>query len=280
MLISLTTDFGDRDGYVGIMKGVMAAIAPGVTFVDLSHAIPPQDLRSAAYVLWTALPYFPPESVHLVVVDPGVGTSRKPIAARTAWGTLVGPDNGVFSYVWEVAPPTMVVELCNPRYRRAEVCATFHGRDIFSPAAAHLARGVPLEDFGPPVAEPVRLPLPILRVHDNALHGEVLYADHFGNLITSIGRLAWESAPRRGAQLRFTAAFGAAPELLLPSAHSEVFVAGRSLGPVRRTYGEVAPGEALALVGSEGLLEIAISHGNAAANLGLPLGAPVTVQLS
>lgn len=275
MLISLTTDFGDQDGYVGVMKGVMASIAPSATFVDLTHAIPPQDIRSAAYVLWTALPYFPPESVHLVVVDPGVGTARRPIAARTAWGAMVGPDNGVFSYVWDVAPPTAIVELRNPQYRRAEVCATFHGRDIFSPAAAYLARGVPLEDFGPAITDPVRLPAPTCRFQDGALHGEVLYADHFGNLITSIGRLSWE-----GAQLRLEPAFSAAPALLLPFERSEVFVVGRSLGPLRRTYGEVALGAALALIGSEGLLELAIARGNAAAGLGLPIGAPVTVRLS
>ncbi len=270
MVISLTTDFGDRDGYVGVMKGVMASIAPSATFVDLTHAIPPQDIRSAAYVLWTALPYFPPESVHLVVVDPGVGTSRKPIAARTAWGTLVGPDNGVFSYVWSAAPPEVIVQLENPRYRRVNVCATFHGRDIFSPAAAYLARGIPLEDFGALVTDPIRLPLPVLDVREGAVHGEVLYVDHFGNVITSIGRLVWE-----GALLRLDPALGNAPAMTLHAARCEVFAAGRSLGPVRQTYGEVVPGDALALVGSEGLLELAISHGHAGAALGLSIGAPV-----
>ena len=275
MLISLTTDFGEQDGYVGVMKGVMAGIAPGATFVDLSHAIPPQDIRSAAYVLWTALPYFPPESVHLVVVDPGVGTSRRPIAARTAWGTLVGPDNGVFSYVWAAAPPSAVVELANPCYRRSDVCATFHGRDIFSPAAAYLARGASLEDFGPPVTDPVTLPLPTLEVEGNGVRGEVLYVDHFGNVITSIGRLVWE-----GDLLRLDPAFGAAPALTLHAARCEVFAAGRSLGAVRRTYGEVAPGELLALVGSEGLLELALSHGHGGEALGLSIGAPVVLRVA
>lgn len=274
MLISLTTDFGEQDGYVGVMKGVMAGIAPGATFVDLTHAIPPQDIRSAAYVLWTALPYFPPDSVHLVVVDPGVGTSRRPIAARTAWGTLVGPDNGVFSYVWAAAPPRAVVELVNPRYRRSDVCATFHGRDIFSPAVAYLARGIPLEDFGPPVPDPVTLPLPLLEVEGQMLRGEVLYVDHFGNVITSIGRLVWE-----GDLLHLDPAFGAAPTLTLHSRRCEVFAAGRSLGAIRHTYGEVAPGEPLALVGSEGLLELAISHGHGGRALGLSIGAPVMLRM-
>lgn len=274
MLISLTTDFGEQDGYVGVMKGVMAGIAPGATFVDLTHVLPPQDIRSAAYVLWTALPYFPPESVHLVVVDPGVGTSRRPIAARTACGTLVGPDNGVFSYLWTIAPPTAIVELANPRYRRTDVCATFHGRDIFSPTAAYLARGVPLEEFGPPVTDPVTLSLPALEVEGDALRGEVLYVDHFGNVITSIGRLLWE-----GEQLHLRPAFGSAPAVMLSAARCAVFAAGRALGAIRRTYGEVAPGEALALVGSEGLLELAVSHGHGGKALGLEIGAPVLVQM-
>lgn len=274
MIISLTTDFGDRDGYVGVMKGVMASIAPSATFVDLTHAIPPQDIRSAAYVLWTALPYFPPDSVHIAVVDPGVGTTRKPIAARTAWGIMVGPDNGVFSYVWGAAPPSLVVELQNAHYRRSDVCATFHGRDIFSPAAAYLAKGVPLEDFGPIVAEPVVMPLPVLEVGEDAIRGQVLYVDHFGNIITSIGRLVWE-----GARLRLIPAFGDASRLIIDPLRCEVVVGGRSLGTVRRTYGEVEPGESLALVGSEGLLELAVSHGHGGEVLGLSVGVPVLLRL-
>ena len=148
MLITLTTDFGMQDAYVSIMKGVMARIAPNAPLVDITHTIPPQDVRAAAYLLWTALPYFPEESVHLVVVDPGVGTERRAIAARTAWGALVGPDNGVFSYVWASTPASQIVALENPAYQRPQVSHTFHGRDVFAPAAAHLARGAPLAESG------------------------------------------------------------------------------------------------------------------------------------
>ncbi|MEA3396222.1 MAG: SAM-dependent chlorinase/fluorinase, partial [Chloroflexota bacterium] len=210
MLITLTTDFGTQDGYVGVMKGVMADIMPGVTFVDISHAVPPQDVRAAAYLLWTALPYFPAESIHLVVIDPGVGTARRPLASRTPWGLLVGPDNGVFSYVWAAAPSELTVELTNPAYHRSVMSTTFHGRDIFAPAAAYLARGVPLEDFGAPVAEPARLLLPRLELDEGVLKGEVLHVDHFGNAITSIGRLIWE-----GSFLHLDAAFGELSPLLL-----------------------------------------------------------------
>lgn len=274
MLITITTDFGTRDGYVGTMKGVIAGIAPGVPCIDITQEIPPQDVRSAAYVLWTALPYFPPESIHVVVVDPGVGTARRPIAARTPWGTLVGPDNGVFSYVWEAAPPTLIVELANPAYRNITVSNTFHGRDIFSPAAAHLARGVPLAELGPEVTDPARLPAPILTVTDTTIAGEVIYIDHFGNAITSIGRLVWD-----GGLLSLDPAFGEAPAGIINAGRVRVLVAGRDLGPVRRTYGEVAPGEPLALVGSEGLLELAVNRGHSAQALGLVIGDPVEIAL-
>ncbi|NBD35651.1 MAG: hypothetical protein GVY30_06595, partial [Chloroflexi bacterium] len=193
MLISLTTDFGIQDAYVGIMKGVMARIAPSAPLVDITHTVPPQDVRAAAYLLWTALPYFPEESVHLVVVDPGVGTQRRAIAARTAWGTLVGPDNGVFSYLWAATAPQQVVALQNTAYQRPQVSQTFHGRDIFAPAAAHLARGVPLAELGPAVSDLVRLPAPRLTVSGTRLEGEVLHIDHFGNVITSVGCLVWDS---------------------------------------------------------------------------------------
>ena len=274
MIISITTDFGTHDGYVGTMKGVIAGIAPGVPCIDITQEIPPLDVRSAAYVLWTALPYFPPESVHLVVVDPGVGTARRPIAARTAWGTLVGPDNGVFSYVWEAAPPELIVELANPAYRSPAVSNTFHGRDVFSPAAAHLARGVPLAELGPEVHDPVRLPAPALTVTDSFIIGEVIYIDHFGNTITSIGRLVWD-----GGLLSLDPAFGAAPSGIINAARVRVLVAGRDLGPIRRTYGEVGLGEALALVGSEGMLELAVNRGHGAAVMGLKVSDRLSVSL-
>jgi len=272
VVISLTTDFGTQDGYVGVMKGVMAGIAPNATFVDISHEIPPQDVRSTAYVLWTMLPYFPEKSVHMVVVDPGVGTSRRPIAAKTPWGLLVGPDNGVFSYVWHAAPPEMIVELASSDYQLGAVSATFHGRDIFAPAAAYLAAGVPLPKFGAEIKDPVRLPLPRLEITDGALHGEILYIDHFGNVITSIGRLVWE-----GDYLHLDAAFGAAQPLMLRASGVNVRAAGRDLGPIRRTYGEVNPGDPLALIGSEGMLELAVSHGRGGDTLGVNVGDTVSV---
>ena len=278
MLISLTTDFGIQDAYVGIMKGVMARIAPNVPLVDITHTVPPQDVRAAAYLLWTALPYFPEESVHLVVVDPGVGTQRRAIAARTAWGALVGPDNGVFSYLWAVTAPQQVVALENTAYQRPRISHTFHGRDVFAPAAAHLARGVPLAELGPAVSDPVRLPMPHLTLSGTRLEGEVLYIDHFGNVITSVGRLVWDSG-----LLRLDPAFGAAASR--PAAQTihpkrvRIEAGGYNFHEIRRTYGEVEPGTPLALVGSEGMLELSVAHGAGATALELAVGDPVHVTV-
>jgi S-adenosyl-L-methionine hydrolase (adenosine-forming) len=273
VLISLTTDFGLDDGYVGTMKAVIASIAPGAATIDISHAIAPQDVAAAAYILWTSLPYFPPESVHLAVVDPGVGTSRRGIASRTAWGILVGPDNGVFSYVWSAAPPELTVALEAAQYRRAAVSRTFHGRDIFAPAAAHIAAGVPLTALGPVVEEMVRLPVPAMEVSAQVICGEVLYIDHFGNAITSIGRMVWD-----GALVHLDPVFVEAEARAMHAERVAVHAGGRVIGPIRRTYGEVAPGEALALIGSEGLLEIATNGGHGARALGLRVGDVVEIK--
>jgi S-adenosylmethionine hydrolase len=154
------------------------------------------------------------------------------------------------------------------------VSSTFHGRDIFSPAGAHLARGVPLAELGPEVADPVHLPTPVFAVTESTIAGEVIYIDHFGNVITSIGRLVWD-----GALLSLDPVFGDVPAGIINAARVRVLVAGRDLGPVHHTYGEVSLGEPLALVGSEGLLELAVNHGNGAQALGLTIGTPVEVSL-
>lgn len=274
-LVTLTTDFGLQDGYVGTMKGVMAGIAPDLTFIDITHDVRPQDLRGAAYVLWTSLPYFPDDAVHLVVVDPGVGTSRHAIASQTSWGVLVGPDNGVFSYIWDMVPPELTVALENPDYQRPVVSGTFHGRDVFSPAAAHIAAGVPLRAFGPEVSLPVRMPLPGMSVEDRRIRGEVLYVDRFGNVITSIGRLVWE-----GTLLHLDPVFARGESRTLNARRVRVFAGGRDLGPIVRTYGETDVGDAVVLVGSEGLLELAINQGHGARELALGLGDVVEIVVS
>lgn len=250
--ITITTDFGLDDGYVGTMKGVILSIAPEVTIVDISHAIRPQNILQAIYILSTATPYFPRNTIHIVVVDPGVGTERRPIAVFTERATYIGPDNGVFSGVYRDETVHEIRWLTNPAYRLPRVSNTFHGRDIFAPAAAYLARGVAPADLGPLVTDPVTVALPAPeRRPDGSLHGRVLHADRFGNLITDI------------------------PEAWLEGRADWVFtIGGRRIVGFHSTYGRVAPGELLVLGGSDGLLEVAIREGNAAATLGIGPGAP------
>lgn len=272
-VLTLLTDFGIEDEYVGVMKGVILSIAPDVRLVDLSHQIPPQDIGRAAFLLMNAVPYFPPDTVHLSVVDPGVGTERRPVAIRTPAGTFVGPDNGLFSWVLAKVPEWTAVEIREPAYRLPLVSSTFHGRDIFAPAAAHLAAGVPLENLGPRIEDLVRLPPPRLEIGDFVAEGEILYADRFGNLVTSIGYLEWgEDA------LVLVPAFGPGGDGRRFSARDAGVVVGNTeLRGIRRTYSEARMGEPLALVGSNGFLEIAVRQGSAAAALDARPGTPVTL---
>jgi hypothetical protein len=284
-IITLTTDFGAADGYVGTMKGVMLDIAPQAHLVDITHEITPQDIRQTAYVLYTAYHFFPPQSVHLVVVDPGVGSARRPIALQSSHGIFVGPDNGVFSYVTAEESVETVVELANPRYRLPLVSQTFHGRDIFAPAAAHLADGIPIEELGPTVVDPITLPAPRLDIGPHTVGGEVLHADHFGNVITSIGCLLW-----RGDELALTPAFRRQrgtvtphPRVCFRADAASVVLGGSTprgceVQGLHRTYADVEPGDLLALVGSEGHLEIAVREGSGAERLGLQPGDPVELR--
>lgn len=254
-VITLTTDFGQRDAYVGAMKGVILGINPQATLVDLSHEITPQAVEEAAYVLWTACPYFPSGTVHVVVVDPGVGSARRPIAIQTERAFFVGPDNGVFSYVLATEGPGLVVHLTNPRYWRPQVSSTFHGRDIFAPVAAHLSLGVPIGELGEPIEDPVILPLARPEGRGDQVVGRVVHVDHFGNVITNL-----EPAH-------------------LPAGQDLVIqVAGHRVQGLSPTYSAARPGELVALWGSDGLLEIAVREGNAAALLGIRVGDPVVVQ--
>lgn len=242
-IITLLTDFGLEDGYVAAMKGVIASIAPDARLVDVSHLVPPQDVAFARFRLLTAAPYFPPGTVHLAIVDPGVGTARRAVAVRAGSGSsYVGPDNGLFTGALEADPPVAAVELSDPRFwRTPSPSATFHGRDIFSPVAAHLARGTPLESLGPavPVDGLVTLDFPGWELVPGGAHGVVQAIDRFGNLISNVpGTVLAERGP-------WTAAIG-----------------GRTLSG-RRTYGDVPAGEALALVGSQGFVEIAVHRGDA-----------------
>jgi S-adenosylmethionine hydrolase len=254
-VITLTTDFGQKDGYVGTMKGVILSIAPLARIVDISHDIRPQDLRQAMYILSTAVPYFPPSTVHVVVVDPGVGSARRPIAVRTGSAYYVAPDNGVLSYPLG-EPDSSVVHLDCAEYWLPVVSNTFHGRDIFSPVGAHLAAGVPFHVLGTEISDAITLPLPQPeRLADGSLRGQVQHADRFGNLITDIP-MSWLA---EGMGWRFE-------------------IAGRRIAGLSITYAAVARGELIALAGSDGLLEISIREGNAAETLPASAGTVVTAM--
>ncbi|HLJ80509.1 MAG TPA: SAM-dependent chlorinase/fluorinase [Ktedonobacterales bacterium] len=258
-LVALLTDFGTRDGYVGVMKGVMLGIAPDVRLVDLTHEIPPQDVWAGAWVLHTSWRAFPQGTVFLCVVDPGVGTGRRPVALRAGGQLFVGPDNGLFSYVLAEAPAERAVMLDKPLYHLPAPSTTFHGRDIFAPCAAHLARSILLDAVGTlvTVESLVRLPLPQPEWRDDALVGHVLYVDIYGNLITDFG-------PAR------TDAILTMPDMSLR-------IAGETITERCRTFGEGPQARAFALRDSSGHLAIAMRDGSAAALLGAGVGDDVTI---
>lgn len=253
-VLAFLTDFGTRDPYVGAMKGAALSVCADAALVDLTHDVAPHDVAEAARHLAAAAPYFPADTAFVVVVDPGVGSSRRALAARAGGCWFVGPDNGVLTPV--LAADAVVVEITEPRYQRETVSRTFEGRDRFAPAAAWLLRGVPLEALGPRVADPVRLDPPRPTVAGGILQGVLIAADRFGNVGTSIDRAAVE-AFAAGAPVRLT-------------------LDGRPLRLVA-TYAEIADGEVAALFGSAGFLEVAARSAPALGRPGVHVGAAVTV---
>ncbi|GIW42495.1 MAG: hypothetical protein KatS3mg076_3072 [Candidatus Binatia bacterium] len=256
-LVTLLTDFGTRDAFVGIMKGVILGICPEAKLVDLTHEIPPQDVLAGALVLRSAVGYFPQGTVHVAVVDPGVGSRRRGLAVRTRKAWLVGPDNGILEPAARLLGVRECFVLSDPRYFLPRPSRTFHGRDIFAPVAAHLARGVEGRELGKPTKLPRRLRIPTPRRRGRTLSGEILYVDRFGNLFTNVTARDLE--------------FFSGKKL------SVSISSGRSI-PMKATYSDVRPGAPVALVNSWGHLEIAVRNGNAARELGLGRGAPVRVQ--
>lgn len=251
--ITLLTDFGTRDGYVAAMRGVIHSIAPLALVDDASHDIEPGDVAAAAYTLARYARWYPPGSIHIVVVDPGVGTARRPLAAMIDGYAYIAPDNGVLTRVLAHARETHIVEIVERVSLSGDVSATFHGRDTFAPAAARLASGWTLDRLGPAVNDPVLLHIPEPTRDGNTVSGEVVYVDRFGNLITNVPQ-----------------------EWLIEDAH--VRLERTAVGPLRRTYGDAAPGEALALIGSDGWLEIAVRDGSAAGKFNARRGAAVSAQ--
>lgn len=264
-LLTITTDFGTDDAYVAVMKGVILGIAPEARMVDVTHAVTPQDVMQGAWLLRQAVPYFPEGTIHLAVVDPGVGTDRRAIACRIAGHVFVGPDNGLFSLLLGadmLGPdtPDAVVALDQPRFwRAARPSATFHGRDVFAPVAGHLAAGRPLEEVGSPVGPDtlVRLQWVRPRADDRGVQGWVVHVDRYGNAVTNIpAGLVEEHRAGRPARC---------------------YAGSTIMDGIERTYGSVAAGEPLVLAGSSGHLEVSVNGGHAADLLSLRRGTAVHV---
>lgn len=251
--ITLLTDFETRDGFAAAMKGVILSIAPEARVIDAAHSIGPGDIDGAAWALTQYWGRFPEGTVHLAVVDPGVGSARRGIAVEAGGRIFVGPDNGLVSLVLQLSPGWRGVELAESEFRLEPVSQTFHGRDVFAPAAAHIAAGVSLERLGPPVGDPVLLPIARVERSERELRGRVAHIDRFGNLITDIP-VEWV-----GDGWRFE-------------------VAGRDVGYVRESYSAVEPGELLVVPGSAGTMEVAARESSAADVLDVSRGTVVVAR--
>lgn len=252
--VTLLTDFGTADGYVGAMKGVIASIAPTTFIDDITHDIAPGDIAGGAWCLATSWRFHAAGTVHVCVVDPGVGSDRRAIAAAVADQFFVGPDNGVLTHVLR-EPDATIVEIRERRFMRDAVSRTFHGRDVFAPVAAHLARGASITDLGPTIHDAVLLPVPTVQIGADAVCGEVVHTDRFGNLITNIIAMQVPDAAR----VTF-------PER--PNAEVRMVA----------TYADAGEDEVIALIGSAGFLEVAVRNGSAADRLGAGRGMPVQVR--
>ncbi|MCX7816334.1 MAG: SAM-dependent chlorinase/fluorinase [Syntrophales bacterium] len=243
-IVTLITDFGTKDPFVGQMKGVMLSINPRIVIVDVTHQIPPFDVRKAAFVVSESFGYFPRGTIHVAVVDPGVGSARRPIIVAAQGHLFVGPDNGIFSLIIDADDNYKVIKIENVKFFFPERGSTFHARDVFAPVAAWLAKGIPVEDFGPPVADPVTLNIDIPLILSNSIKGRVVYIDRFGNCITNIHK---RMLPREDMSTQW-----------------EVLWRNRTVELVSH-YEAASKGDIFALFNSSGYLELFVFMGNCAA---------------
>ncbi len=263
-IITLTTDFGTADHYVSSVKAAILTVSSRPAVVDITHEIPPHDVMEAGWILRNAFGAFPRRTVHVAVCDPGVGTSRRAILAVTENHYFIGPDNGIFSFVFDVEPPAQVIEITATHYLAPTVGATFHARDVFAPAAAHLAGGIAAENFGAPIEDYVRLDLPKAKVtREGGVKATVAHVDRFGNVILNLTRQALEAVRERVEATGFTATAG-------PTKVAHLFT----------TYGDAPPGTPFLLYNSSDLLEIAANQARACDLVGLRAGDVVDITFS
>jgi hypothetical protein len=263
-IITLTTDFGYRDPFVGIMKGVILNINPSVTIVDITHDISPQNILEAALAIEMSFESFPHKTIHVVVVDPGVGSPRRPILVITDSYYFIGPDNGVFSQIYKLKHETlMLMYITSENYFMPRRSSTFHGRDIFAPVAAWLSRGIDASKFGVPITDyvPISVPVPII-TGKNSLEGEVIYIDRFGNAITNIKAQQTDDLQRRA-----------------PLKKLEVLIKGKE-APLKNHYSEAEGTELYSLINSFGYLELFVYKGSASSDFGICVGEKVDVVMS
>ena len=257
-IITLTTDFGLDDICVGVMKGVILSINPACTIVDITHGVEPYDIAAGALALESACQYFPQGAIHVAIVDPGVGCGRRPLVLVTDKGLFVGPDNGIFSFVLSGPGLKAVYELTAKDYFLPKPSATFHGRDIFAPAAAHLSKGVQPEQLGGKIDDPIILPSAMPEIRGDRLEGSIIHIDRFGNLITNVSREMLQGFVRES-KMRAEVK-GAAMTKLMPS------------------YAAAQEGELFCIIGSSGRLEISLKNGSAAARLGASRGDSIVLK--
>ena len=257
-IVTLTTDFGESDHFVGVMKGMVLSLAPRATLVDISHQIAPYSVTEGAFVISEAYRYFPKGTIHVVVVDPGVGTARRPLLVQAAGQYFIGPDNGVLAMVY-LNQRARVRELSNKKYFRQEISQTFHGRDVFAPAAAHLAAGARVSLAGPLIGDGLRLSSGVpVRTGRRFWTGEVAHVDRFGNLITNLAAAEFLPMVEKGLALK---------------------IGLIAVTRLVRSYAEAPAGEATLIEGSSGNLEVALNQESAARKLGVGLGAPVELEV-
>lgn len=270
--IIILTDFGITDPFVGIMKGVIAQISPQSQIIDLTHEIPPGDIRRGAITLWQSVDYFPTGSTFLVVIDPGVGTSRRAILLHNGKHTFIAPDNGVLSFVLGDQPQAW--EITNPLLTLPNPGNTFHGRDIFAPAAAHASTGISSSEFGESILDLEHLPIPRLECPSpGIIHGQILHADRFGNLLTSLGKYNYQEG-----QIRFNPWIGEINSFTFKSENVRLELgSGQTLSLVN-TFADIPPEQCAVILGSSGLLEIVANRQSAANLLNLLPNEPITLR--